>query len=190
MIHTKQDLNSYIQADYKSYKMQNPIISRITFGENWELFSYMRNLRRLEYSINKHKKYLWDYILWGFRWLRHRYNCRRLNVTIFPNTVGKGFHLVHRGFRRIDVFVTIGDNCQVLPNVLFGKKRPDIDCFDIKVGNNCYVSTGAIVLGPVNIGNNVTIAAGAVVTKDIPDNCTVAGVPAKIIKYTSIQIEK
>ena len=38
------------------------------------------------------------------------------------------------------------------------------------------------ILGPITIGNNVTIAAGAVVTKDIPDNCTVAGVPAKVIE--------
>jgi serine O-acetyltransferase len=38
-------------------------------------------------------------------------------------------------------------------------------------------------LGPVKIGNNVTIGAGAVVVKDIPDNCVVAGNPAKIIKF-------
>ena len=50
-------------------------------------------------------------------------------------------------------------------------------------GNNCYISTGVTILGPVNIGNNVTIAAGAVVINDIPDNCVVGGVPAKILKY-------
>ena len=37
-------------------------------------------------------------------------------------------------------------------------------------------------MGPVRIGNNVTIGAGSVVTKDIPDNCIVAGNPAKVIK--------
>ena len=46
------------------------------------------------------------------------------------------------------------------------------------------MSLGANVtmIGPVHIGNNVTVAAGAVVVKDVPDNCMVAGVPAKIIK--------
>ena len=39
-----------------------------------------------------------------------------------------------------------------------------------------------LYLGPIHIGDNVTIAAGAVVINDVPDNCTVAGIPAKIIK--------
>lgn len=44
------------------------------------------------------------------------------------------------------------------------------------------MGAGAIVLPGVTIGNNVVVAAGAVVTKDVPDNCVVAGVPAKVIK--------
>ncbi|MCZ3393024.1 sugar O-acetyltransferase, partial [Enterococcus faecium] len=38
------------------------------------------------------------------------------------------------------------------------------------------------ILPGVTIGNNVVVAAGAVVTKDVPDNCLVAGVPAKVIR--------
>lgn len=51
----------------------------------------------------------------------------------------------------------------------------------IFIGDNCYIGTGATILGPVRIGDNVTIGAGAVVTKDIPSNVVVAGNPAKII---------
>ncbi len=76
----------------------------------------------------------------------------------------------------------IGSNCEILPLVLMGKKRPDLKEWQITIGDNCYISTGVTILGPVTIGNNVTIAAGAVVTKDIPDCSTVAGVPAKIIR--------
>ena len=50
------------------------------------------------------------------------------------------------------------------------------------LGENIKFGANSIVIGPITIGNNVTIAAGAVVTKDIPDNCVVAGVPAKIIR--------
>ena len=46
---------------------------------------------------------------------------------------------------------------------------------------SCFC-TGCTILGPVNIGSNVVVAAGAVVTSDIPDNCIVGGVPAKILK--------
>ena len=67
--------------------------------------------------------------------------------------------------------------------VLIGKKSPEIKECPISIGDDCYISTGITILGPISIGNNVTIAAGAVVTKDIPDNCIVAGIPAKIIKY-------
>ncbi|ACK98051.1 serine acetyltransferase [Bacillus cereus G9842] len=50
------------------------------------------------------------------------------------------------------------------------------------------MGTGAKILGPVSIGNNVVIGANAVVLKDIPDNCMVVGIPAKIVK-TDINID-
>ena len=51
------------------------------------------------------------------------------------------------------------------------------------IGDNVTMFTNSGVYGNVRIGNNVTVAPNAVVTHDVPDNCIVAGVPAKIIKY-------
>lgn len=120
---------------------------------------------------------------------KHRKQCLKRDIFISPNIVGEGFKIVHPGFRRIDKVVkSIGKNCTVLPMVLFGKKTPDVDYGCIEVGNNCYFGTGCTILGPVKIGNNVIVGAGAVVTKDVPDNCTVAGVPAKIIKKNEYSI--
>ena len=56
-----------------------------------------------------------------------------------------------------------------------GKRHPTI-------GNNVLIGTGASILGNIKIGNNCKIGAGAVVLKDIPDNVTAVGVPAKQIK--------
>lgn len=53
----------------------------------------------------------------------------------------------------------------------------------ITIGNDVWIGMGAVIMPGVKIGNGVTIGAGAIVTKDIPDYCFVAGVPAKIIKH-------
>lgn len=179
-------MKAWIDEDFKAFKMQHPLAARFTYGENWELFSYMRSLRHLEYYTNKPRKMPWDRMLRAYYWLRHRRNVRRTQIAISPNSVGPGFHLQHRGFRHVLSGVKIGKNCEMLPMVLIGKKRPDITDCHVNIGDNCYISTGAIILAPIDIGNNVTIVAGAVVTKNIPDNAVVAGLPAKIVKIKEI----
>ena len=52
----------------------------------------------------------------------------------------------------------------------------------VTIGNDVWIGANCTILPGVTIGNNVVVAAGAVVTKDVPDNCVVGGVPAKIIK--------
>lgn len=81
---------------------------------------------------------------------------------------------------------TIGNNVYIGTNVLTGgrsnqKNHPII-------GNNVYIATGVKILGDVKISDNVIIGANAVVIKDVPSNCSVAGVPAKIIKK-NIKVE-
>lgn len=56
---------------------------------------------------------------------------------------------------------------------------------EIVIGNNVWIGDKAAILSGVHIGNNVIIAANAVVTKNVPDNCVVGGVPAVIIKNIS-----
>lgn len=53
---------------------------------------------------------------------------------------------------------------------------------DIAIGNNVWIGDKASILGGVHIGDNVIVAANSVVTKNVPDNCVVAGIPAKVIK--------
>lgn len=183
MIKSKGDLHIYIQSDFEALEMQHPLAARFSYGENWAMFSYMKTLRRLEYYENAPSN-IWRSFFYVWYKLKHRRNCLKRDIYISPNIVGKGLKLVHPGFRRIDkVVLSIGDNCTILPMVLFGKKSPDVDYGCIEVGRNCYFGTGCTILGPIKIGNNVIVGAGAVCTKDIPDNCVVAGVPAKIIKY-------
>jgi len=73
----------------------------------------------------------------------------------------------------------IGTDCMIMQQVTLGQvgtqSAPTI-------GNNVYIGAGAKVLGPIVIGNGANIGANAVVLKDVPENATAVGVPARIIK--------
>jgi maltose O-acetyltransferase len=88
--------------------------------------------------------------------------------------------------------VTFGDYCMVGPGTLIattghpmepeGRRERLAISEPITVGDDVWIGGNCVITGGVNIGSNVVVAAGAVVTKDVPDNCVVAGVPAKVIR--------
>lgn len=73
----------------------------------------------------------------------------------------------------------IGKNCKIFQNVTIGHLRGQPE--PPKLGDNVFLGAGAKVLGSVTIGDNVVVGANSLVINDIPDNCTVMGVPARII---------
>lgn len=94
--------------------------------------------------------------------------------------------------------IEIGDNVIISGEVifvthdggvfLFKDEVPDIfgHFGKIKIGNNCFIGIGSIILPNVEIGNNCIIGAGAVVMDSIPDNSVVVGNPAKVVFKTSM----
>jgi serine acetyltransferase len=58
------------------------------------------------------------------------------------------------------------------------------------IGNNVTLGAAVTIIGKITVGNNVTVGAGAVVTKSIPDNCVVAGNPARIVYQNNIRVDK
>jgi serine O-acetyltransferase len=102
-----------------------------------------------------------------------------------PN-VGPGFFTQHGYATSVGAY-SIGKNCSVNQLVVIGwtdRSRGPI------LGDNVSVKAGAKILGPITIGNNVTVGANAVVTKDVPPNCVVAGVPARIIRRNGVRVNE
>ena len=104
-----------------------------------------------------------------------------------PINIGAGF-FARVGFGTIVAAEKIGENCWVNPGVALGYKGSGGGLPII--GNNVYIGAGAKILGPVTIGDNAIIGANAVVTKNVPPNCTVAGVPARIIKRDGMKVKE
>ena len=180
MIRSKEDLKYYLAEDLKRFNDQKPTIKDWIVKNEWAYFyKYLNTLRHVEYHLNMgHKfRYLWYFV-------KYKRMCYELKVDIKPNVVGPGFRLMHLGaFVHIKKNCRIGKNCTILPGLVIGNKHLEGDNSWVTIGDDCYIGLGAKIFGEVHIGNNVTIGANAVVTKDIPDNVVVGGVPAKIIKY-------
>ena len=94
-------------------------------------------------------------------------------------------------FAYIDKNVEIGDNCTIYHQVTLGgtgrqkhsKRHPT-------VGNNVLIGAGAKILGPVTIGDNAMIGAGSVVLDDVPENSTVTGMKARVIKMDGERVDR
>ena len=95
--------------------------------------------------------------------------------------VGRGIFLDHATGLVVGETATIGDDVSILHDVTLGGTGKDHGDRHPKIGNGVLIGAGAKIIGNIKIGHCARIAAGSVVLKAVPNNVTVAGVPAKII---------
>lgn len=149
-------------------------------SQSLRLWRFHYSLRYYEYYLNQEKLTLWGFFCKHFWRFRYRHCQLKYEIYIHPNQCGYGLRLCHPGYRYLHQDTQLGNNCTILPMVLIGMKggsnRGAI------IGNNVDISTGVTILSPIVIGDNVRIGAGAVVTKDVPSNSIVAGVPARVLR--------
>ena len=178
-----------MDKDFK-YRMQEELrrydtsIKAFLLGhDSWYMGTYIRCLRLASYY--QHKSLIHRVIRGGNKWVMRKIG-RKLGFQFGSASIGFGIKIFHWGSIVINGKAIIGDNFCVYPGVCIGRTA---DGGVPKIGNNVTFFTNSGAYGGITIGNNVTVAPNAVVTHDIPDNCIVAGVPAKIIKYKSISNE-
>lgn len=105
-----------------------------------------------------------------------------LNIAISSRTeIGGGLHLGDGMCIVINPKTKIGENCHIsqFTNIGTNHDTPAV------IGDNVYIGPNVCIVEDVHIGNNVTIGAGSVVTKDVPDDATIAGVPAKVLNFNN-----
>lgn len=83
-------------------------------------------------------------------------------------------------------YTMIGSGVQICtpthPLDIEGRRKNLERALPVKIGKDCWIGSGAIILPGVEIGNGTVIGAGSVVTKNIPENCVAVGNPCKVIK--------
>ena len=108
----------------------------------------------------------------------------KFGISIRVSTdIGSGFYIGHFGGIVVSNEVIIGKNCNISQGVTIGQSNRGARKGVPVIGDNVYIGPGAKIFGRIRIGNNAAIGANCVVTKDVPDNAVVVGIPGRIISH-------
>lgn len=116
---------------------------------------------------------------------------RRTGIEIHPGAViGKGFFIDHGSGVIIGETTIIGNNVTLYQGVTLGGTGKETGKRHPTLCDNVMVSAGAKVIGSFTIGENSKIGAGSVVLEEVPPNCTVVGVPGRIVKRNNVKVPR
>lgn len=174
---------SYIQEEIQVIRERDPAIK-----SNMEVFLYPSFKAILRYRL-AHKLYLKKHYFLA-RWISQR-AARKTGIEIHPGaTIGKGLFIDHGSGVIIGETAELGDNVTLYQGVTLGGTGKEKGKRHPTLKDNVMVSAGAKVLGSFTIGENSKIGAGSVVLKEIPPNCTVVGVPGRVVKMGDQKIPR
>lgn len=171
-----KDVYTYILSDYTRYSgggkppIFKLLLEVIIAKNHCFTYSFWLRLASMPNPFNLFACYM------------HRRLSRKWGIQI-PRTakIGYGLYIGHGVGIVINPNTVIGNNVNLSQFLTIGSNKgtPAV------IGDNVYIGPSVCIVEDVKIGNNVTIGAGSVVTKDVPENATVAGVPAKVLNYNN-----
>ena len=111
-------------------------------------------------------------------------------IEIHPGaTIGKGFFIDHGMGVVIGETAIVGDDVLLYQGVTLGGTGKESGKRHPTLGNNVVVGAGSKVLGNIEVGSNVRIGAGSVVLRNVPSDCTVVGVPGRVIYRSGVRVD-
>ena len=114
---------------------------------------------------------------------------RRTGIEIHPGaTIGRRLVIDHGMGIVIGETAEIGDDCLIYHGVTLGGTGKDVGKRHPTIGNNVLIGTGAKVLGPIKVGDNSRIAANSVVLREIPEDSTAVGIPARVVRIAGQKV--
>jgi serine O-acetyltransferase len=169
------DLGGCFRADLAAVYDRDPACTRYL-----EPLLYFKGFHAL--ATHRFAHHLWLSGRRDFALYLQSQSSRIFAVDIHPAAqFGKGIMLDHATALVVGETAVVGDNCSFLHAVTLGGSGKESGDRHPKIGDNVLIGAGAKVLGNIRVGRCSRIAAGSVVLNEVPNNTTVAGVPAKVI---------
>ena len=173
----------HIREEFQVIKERDPAIK-----SPWEVLLYPSFRVMLSYR-KAHKQYLKGHYFRARKISQKA--ARKTGIEIHPGAViGKGFFIDHGSGVIIGETTMIGDNVTLYQGVTLGGTGKETGKRHPTLCDNVMVSAGAKIIGSFTIGENSKIGAGSVVLEEVPPNCTVVGVPGRIVKRDNIKVPR
>lgn len=173
----------YIKEEFQVIQERDPAIKSPMEVILYPAFRVMLSYRRA------HKLYQKGHFFRA-RYISQR-AARKTGIEIHPGAeIGKGFFIDHGSGVIIGETTIIGDNVTLYQGVTLGGTGKETGKRHPTLCDNVMVSAGAKILGSFTIGENSKIGAGSVVLEEVPANCTVVGVPGRIVKRDNQKVPR
>ena len=173
-----------IRADIAAVLERDPAAK-----SSWEVLLCYPSVKAMVYHRLAHRLYLSGHTTLA-RWIS-QHSRHVTGIEIHPGAcIGKGFFIDHGDGVVIGETTVIGDDVTLYQGVTLGGTGKDVGKRHPTIGNRVTIGAGAKVLGPFTVGDGSKIGASAVVLKEVPPNCTVVGVPGRIVKMGDQKIPR
>lgn len=172
-----------LKQEYELIKERDPAIRSY-----WDVMLYP--------CFHAKRKYRKAHKLWEKgHYFRARYisqrAARKTGIEIHPGAViGNGLFIDHGAGVVIGETTIIGDNVTLYQGVTLGGTGKETGKRHPTLGDNVMVSAGAKLLGSFTVGENSKIGAGSIVLNEVPPNCTVVGIPGRVVKRNDTKLPR